>query len=118
VGLFPFDRPVHIITAYNQRGHESTEATNLAQHTLLEQELQEFHTIPTVGSGPDGTFPEPGFAILEISTGEALRVGKHFHQEAIYRWTASALYVLGVFNPVEISLGWRLDTEDGSSSDA
>lgn len=82
VDTFPFDGPVHIITAYNPRGDLSDEAANRRSHAELAAAsgAAGWSALPTVGSGPDGSMPEPGLAIFDITRGEAVALGARFGQ--------------------------------------
>jgi hypothetical protein len=111
IGVFPFDGPVHIVTAYNPAGLEIDEETNRARHRALGLTVAGLATIPTVGSAPDGSMPEPGFALLQVSLGDALDLARDFGQLAIYRWTFAALDIIGVDEPHRRRLGWSVSEE-------
>lgn len=111
VGEFPFEAPVHIITAYNPAGVRMAEDDNARRHRALGAALAGHETVPTVGSARDGSMAEPGYAVFGLTLGEAVQVGDRFGQRAIYRWTADALSVIGIDEPIETRLGWRL-TDD------
>lgn len=107
-GEFPFDRPVHIITAYNPAGIETDGATNQRRHDEFGRRLASHSVVETTGSAPDGSMAEPGYAVLHISLDEALELGREFGQRAIYRWTAESLTIVGVDEPDRRDLGWSL----------
>lgn len=108
---FPFDGPVHIVTAYNPRGDPSDEAANRRSHAELAAAsgAAGWSALPTVGSGPDGSMPEPGLAILDITLEEAIALGARFGQAAVYAWHPDGLDIVGVFDEHTRSLGWRLE---------
>ncbi len=108
VGVFPFAAPVHIVTAYNPAGFEIDEETNRTRHLALGMAVTGRATIPTVGSAPDGSMPEPGFALLEVSLSYALDLARDFGQRAIYQWTSDALHIVGVDEQHRRRLGWSL----------
>ena len=108
VGVFPFPAPVHIITAYNPAGVEIDDETNVARHGLLGAAVAGFEVIASVGSAPDGTMAEPGFALLGVPFRQALDLARQFGQRAFYRWTPQALGIVGVDEPVRRHLGWTL----------
>ena len=108
VGRFPFSAPAHIITAHNPAGVESDSEANAARHVELELELERWTTLATVGSAPDGSMAEPGFAALDMAESEAISIARRFGQAAIYRWTSEALSIVGVDDVRRRDLGWAL----------
>ena len=116
---FGFDAPVHIITAFNPAGVEADPHENEARHhalcVMLEQRELWWHG--SVGSAPDGSFAEPGCAVLAMDTEDALEVAREFGQRAIYVWTEESLRILGVDEPVDLAYGWKLEhaPHDGTS---
>jgi hypothetical protein len=108
VGVFPFDRPMHILTAYNPAGRVTDAADNAARHEALGDALAGLQIVPTVGSAPDGTLREPGYGLLGADLGQALDLARAFGQRAIYQWTQDALSIVGVDEQVQIDLGWSL----------
>lgn len=105
---FPFDSPVHIVTAYNPAGLEADDAVNARQHRELTRRLAAFDVVPTVGSAPDGSMPEPGYAILDVPLETAVRIGRDFGQRAIYRWTRTSLAIVGTDEAIHRHVGWSL----------
>jgi len=108
VGEFPFHGPVHIITAYNPAGVQTHDATNRERHRELEHRVTPYDVLPTVGSDPGGSMPEPGYALLDVSLDTAVEIGHEFEQRAIYRWTHESLSIIGVDEPIRLHLGWSL----------
>lgn len=108
VGAFPFDQPVHILTAYNPSGRLIDESDNEALHEALGAALTGYRSISTVGSAPDGTFREPGYGILGAGLDDAVDLARAFGQRAIYRWAPVMLSIVGVDEQVQIDLGWTL----------
>ena len=108
VGVFPFDQPVHILTAYNPAGRAIDASENEARHEALGAALAGHTVVPTAGSAPDGTFREPGYGLLGVGLDEALDLARTFGQRAIYRWTPDVLSIVGVDEPVQIDVGWTL----------
>ncbi len=111
VGRFPFDAPVHIITAYNPAGVEIDAGSNGRHHLALGHALAAHEVLPTVGSARDGSMAEPGYAVLGLSLDEATELGRQFGQRAIYRWAADALTIVGVGDATERRLGWALSED-------
>ncbi|MDH3425526.1 MAG: DUF3293 domain-containing protein [Acidimicrobiia bacterium] len=114
---FPFEQPVHIVTAYNPGGVVSDAASNAARHRSLVDAVAALgvETLETIGSGPDGSIPEPGLLMAGLVRETAIAVGRRFGQSAIYEWRNDGLEVLGVDTPSSRVLGWRL-AEDRSSA--
>lgn len=108
VDEFPLGAPVHIITAYNPAGVRADETANRARHRELERRVARYNALPTLGSDPGGSMPEPGYALLDVSLDTAVEIGREFGQRAIYRWTDDSLTIIGVDEPVELRLGWLL----------
>jgi len=109
VGVFPFDQPVHILTAYNPAGRAIDASDNEARHEALGAALVGRRVVPTVGSAPDGTFREPGYGMLDVGLEEAIDLARTFGQRAIYRWTPDVLSIIGVDEHVQIDVGWTLE---------
>jgi hypothetical protein len=105
---FPFDAPVHIITAHNPGGIEADAPVNEASHATLVDALRSRTTFATVGSAPDGSMAEPGLAVIGIEAEEAVELGRRFGQVAIYRWTEDALVIVGVDDSRAVEMGWSL----------
>jgi hypothetical protein len=105
---FPFESPVHVITACNPAGVEVDAATNEERHAALADALRRHRTFATVGSAPDGSMAEPGLAVIGLEADEAIELGRRFGQAAIYRWTADALAIVGVGESRTVEMGWSL----------
>lgn len=114
VGEYPFDGPVHIITAYNPAGVETDAEANEASHAALGAALRSHTTVATIGSAPDGSMAEPGFAVLGLELDAAVELGRRFGQAAIYRWTADALAIVGVDDTRQVEMGWSVVRLAGS----
>lgn len=110
IGLFPLHSPVHIVTAYNPAGIEIDEQTNTGRHRSLRLALTGRNVVPTVGSAPDGSMPEPGFGVLDMTLNDALELANNFGQLAIYRWTPDALSIVDVDGIHRRRLGWSLSS--------
>ena len=110
VGDFPFrGSVVHIITPYNPDGVLASNATNEQNHGTMAAELpDDLLSFATVGSAPDGSWPEPGFGIVGLTRDEAIVLGRRFGQRAIYEWTAESLTIVGVDEPSSSPTGWAL----------
>lgn len=105
---FPFDAPVHIVTAYNPNGIIADDEENRTAHARLTQAVSTMRCYSTVGSAEDGSFAEPGVAIADIDLSTALDLGREFGQAAIYCWTSDALTIVGINQRVEHESAWTL----------
>ena len=114
-GTFEHAGPVHIITAYNPNGVMADAGANEAAHAELTAALAGHSVVASVGSAPDGSFAEPGWAVLDIGLVDAVELGRRFGQVAIYRWTADALRIVSCQpTPLaddDIVMGWTLDPD-------
>lgn len=108
VGAFPFEGPVHIVTAYNPDGLQIDDEANMSRHRELMLATAGFITIPSIGSALDGSMREPGFALIDASLTDSVALGRRFGQVAIYQWTADALTIVGVDEVHHLRLGWAL----------
>jgi hypothetical protein len=108
VGTFPLADPVHIITEWNPGGAPSTLASNIERAKDLDASLDQLQPLPTIGSAVDGSFPEPGVAVVGLSETQAIEFGRRFGQAAIYRWTPDSLTILGADHLGEHVMGWEL----------
>lgn len=107
---YPFTAPVHIVTASNPLGSIADHASNEANHRRLLDHAKSLgvETVPTIGSAPDGSIPEPGILIEGLDRSAAVALGDEFGQSAIYEWSEDRLEILGVRYPQSRTLGWRL----------
>lgn len=106
---FPFDAPIHIVTAYNPDGIEIARNMNTSADQQLGDALRGYTTFRTIGSAVDGTFAEPGFGIVNCELDDALALGHRFGQVAIYRWCAESLAICEVSSGNELHQQWRLE---------
>ncbi len=111
-GVFEFAGPVHIITAYNPNANLADVGANEAAHAELTAALAGHSVVASIGSAPDGSFAEPGWAVLDIDLADAVELGRRFGQVAIYRWTADALRIVSCERTStaadDIVMGWTL----------
>lgn len=112
---FPFTSPVHIVTACNPGGGPVDEVSNAAACAALDDvaAMLAVPTLSTIGSGPDGSIPEPGVLFDGITRDDAVALGVRFGQSAIYEWRPDALEIIGALDPGSMMLGWTLTGLDG-----
>lgn len=82
----------HVITACNPSGAEWTDAQNLVVHEKLRAELAALQITfqRSLGTTPDGRWPEDGFAIAGLERAQAVELGRRFGQHAIFEIDAEA----------------------------
>lgn len=93
--ILPWPAPVHILTAWNP-GEERPHAQNVAANERLRRDLVErgLDHAPAIGASPDGTWSEDGFAVSGLGHADAVALGAHYGQLAIYEVTGSSWAVV------------------------
>jgi hypothetical protein len=111
VDEFPLASPIHLLTAYNPGGEKLTLEENRARQKELATYLrnQLLASVPSLGASADGSWSEPGFALLDLDEVGALVLARRFDQAAIYAWSASHLEVVGALHEGRAAVGWSLD---------
>lgn len=91
-----------IITPCNPRSVPGDDATNSARLREMDMRLRKCgqRYLPTLASADDGTWPEPGFCVLDLAEHDAVQLARHYEQNAIVigtlgdaprlRWTGRA----------------------------
>jgi hypothetical protein len=120
VGEWPLATPVYLLTAYNPRGEdlplEENEKRLEELAAYLRREL--VAAVRSLGASEDGSWMEPGFALLDVGEAKALAIARRFEQAAIYAWRAERLEVVGALDEGRASVGWSLNEEPrGPASD-
>lgn len=79
--------PFWLVTGWNPESVERPRAENDAANAALEALLAEagIEHLPAVGRAPDGSWEEPGFALVGVDEATALSLGRRFGQHALYR---------------------------------
>lgn len=85
----------YAITGWNP-GRECSSADNDAANRRLRAELTEFGVEyhAAVGSSPDGSWSEPGYAVVGITRDDAVALGRRYGQLAIYEIIEGHLLVV------------------------
>ena len=111
VDEFPLAAPAHLLTAYNPRGKELTSAENEARQEQLRAHLhgEGLAAVRSLGASEDGSWSEPGFALLDAGEDRVIAIARRFGQAAIYAWTERSLEVVGALDEGRASVGWSLD---------
>ena len=113
VGDWPLAAPVYLLTAYNPRGEELPLEENENRLRELDAYLRAdlVAAVRTIGAAEDGSWMEPGFALLDVGEADALAIARRFEQAAIYAWSAERLEVVGALDEGRASVGWTLAEE-------
>ena len=111
VDEFPLATPSHLLTAWNPRGEELPRAVNDERQKDLLSFLNDERVaaVRSIGASQDGSWAEPGFALLDVTEEIALDIGRRFEQAAIYAWSETRLEVVGALRGGRSSVGWYLD---------
>jgi hypothetical protein len=113
VGDWPLAAPVYLLTAYNPRGEDLPLEENERRLAELDAYLRAelVAAVRSIGASEDGSWMEPGFALLDVGEAEGLAIARHFEQAAIYAWSAERLEVVGALDEGRASVGWALTEE-------
>ncbi len=90
---WPFDAPIHVITAWNPYNIPRSQWENDHSNIDLGVELAKVGAkyAPATGTSSDGEHYEPGFVTWSLTRGEAIEIAKLFRQEAIFELTSDEL---------------------------
>lgn len=109
-GTFPFDAPVHVVTAHNPGADHLDDAENAARQARLEAELDArglaHHR--TVAGAEDGSHAEVGALVVGLDDDAARALGAAWGQDAVFRWSREAWTVLACDDAAPVDLGWRV----------
>ena len=110
-GLPPGTRHLHVITACNPYSAPLSARTNDERNRLLAAELAT-RGLPAGaarGRSPDGTWQEPGFAVLDGDPAQVLDLAWRFEQHAVYELTGDHLAVVWTApDHPPVRRGWQL----------
>lgn len=109
-GAFPFDAPVHVVTAHNPGAERPGAAGNAARQTRLEEELDArgVRWWRTVAGAEDGSHAEEGALVVGLDDTAACALGAAWGQDAVFRWSSTAWTVLACDGSPSVDLGWAL----------
>ncbi|MFC5136958.1 DUF3293 domain-containing protein [Actinomycetospora rhizophila] len=110
VGAFPFEAPVHVVTAHNPGAERPGAAENAARQARLEEDLdaQGVRWRRTVAGAEDGSHAEEGALVVGLDDTAACALGAAWGQDAVFRWSSSAWTVLACDGSPSVDLGWEL----------
>jgi len=113
VGDWPLAAPVYLLTAYNPRGKDLPLEENEGRLAELDAYLRSelVAAVRSIGASEDGSWMEPGFALIDVDEAKALAIARRFEQAAIYAWSAERLEVVGALDQGRASVGWALADE-------
>lgn len=112
-GVFPFEAPVHVVTAHNPGDARLDHAENAARQNRLEAEL-DARGVPhhaVVAGAEDGSHAEEGALVTGLDDDAARALGVAWGQDAVFRWSRTAWTVLACDDAPSVDLGWEL-TDD------
>lgn len=98
-GNWPFDEPVHVITAANPFGRRIPEGDNDIALGELASALTQSGVgyARASGKAADGGWGETSFLVWGLTTEAAIEIGRRFGQEAIFELTAAQTCVVECF---------------------
>lgn len=110
VGAFPFDAPVHVVTAHNPGAARLGDAENAARQARLEADMDArgLRYTRTVAGAEDGTHTEEGVLVVGLGDDEARALGAAWGQDAVFRWSRSAWTVLACDDAPSVDMGWEI----------
>ncbi|MER5691147.1 DUF3293 domain-containing protein [Streptomyces mirabilis] len=95
---YPFNdvQSIHIVTAFNPGGRNTSERANLrAQHELLHSiGLNGLQWWPAVGGDLAGTHAEISAAVVGMDDAQARNLGRRFGQDAVFAWSPASWRLL------------------------
>lgn len=109
----PGGRTIYVITAHNPGGRLATDKENAAAQAGLVAvlERQGLTWWPAAGGDPSWTHVETSAAVIGIEAAEAIALGRHFGQDAIFALTPGYRQVLGCTGMRVTSTGWSIEPE-------
>ncbi len=109
VGEFPFAgaTTVHIITAYDSASlDDPSNALRLSELKDVLDDL-EFEWVDAVGADSEWRHREPSVAVLDLGDARALRIGRRYQQDAVFRWAAHSWDLVDCATGAGQTMGWR-----------
>jgi len=109
-GTFPFDGPVHVVTAHDPGAARLGDEENAERQARLEAEL-DARGLPhrrTVASAEDGSHAERGALVVGLDDDAARALGAAWGQDAVFRWSRTAWTVLACDDAPPVDLGWEV----------
>lgn len=117
----PGTRHLHVVTAANPRSRRLDDATNAARNRALRDDAVAagIAVLRADGRAPDGSWREPGLALIDTAAATALDLARRYDQHAIFELTPRHLRIRWT-DPSEatITQGWRLVRDPGDDGGA
>ena len=109
-GEFPYESPIHVITAWNPESTKLTYSENGDRHRRLQIQLQGLgeEIWEGTGSAIDGQWAEEGFARVGTSLESSLAIGCQWKQDSIWEWSTNGLAAIECISGVRHQWGWVL----------
>ncbi|MHB8328198.1 MAG: DUF3293 domain-containing protein [Acidimicrobiales bacterium] len=106
------DGPIYVITAWNPGTERPGVDTNRARQKSLEADLRErqLEVWPAVGCDPDSPHREESAATSGLSELDAVALGVHYGQDAIFSWTPEVWTVVSCVDARRHKAGWLLES--------
>ncbi|MEJ2869155.1 DUF3293 domain-containing protein [Actinomycetospora sp. OC33-EN08] len=105
---FPFDGPVHVLTAYDPGPARYGAAENeRRQQALLEDLPAGVQRWSAVAGAEDGSHAEASVVVRGLTDAQALDLARRHGQDAVFRWTAEAWSILPCDGGPPVHQGWR-----------
>ncbi len=102
---------LQVLSACNPRGRLLQASENAERTRLLERQLEAdgMSFLPAVARSPDGSWTEPGFAVLDAEVADILALADGYEQSAIYELTVDGRRILWTDPDVApIQHGWEV----------
>lgn len=108
-GRFPFDGPVHVLTAYDPGARRLTPAENARRQDALVADLPAgLRRWDAEAGAADGSHTERSVLVAGLSDAAALALGARHGQDAIFRWSADAWSIVPCDGGPPHHAGWSL----------
>ena len=102
---------LHLLSACNPRGRLLQASENAERTRMLERQLTAdgLSFLSAVARSPDGSWTEPGFAVLDAEMADVLALADGYEQSAIYELTVDRRRILWTDPDLEpIQHGWEV----------
>ena len=96
---------IHVITAWNPGDERPGPEINESQNEKLRSDITKlgFDSMHALGSDPNSDHAEKSWAVIGLSSQQAIRLARKYGQVAVFLITESQQSVLGCFSDWEVS---------------
>jgi hypothetical protein len=107
---WPFDFPVHIVTAWDPGGERPAPKVNMERQLSLERDLRPMANgmWTAVGLDPVTGHREEGVAVSGMCEADVLTLGAHYDQDAIFVWTPQVWAIVACDGSRRLTFGWSV----------